>query len=205
MLRSYLQITFTDRILRSFSRLGLHPGGWSLLALLLAMAGFCALWLGQLLTGLSLFVLSGFLDMVDGAVARATEQSSPLGAFLDGIFDRYVEMFLFLGLMAYIGEGKYLLFSAEIWLYLLIFGSLMTSFVRAYADHRGLVKDPSLLKRMGGLLERAERLMLIYLGMFLGLYDEGWMISVIALAAVLSNATALQRIFFAVNQSKRLG
>ena len=72
----------------------------------------------------------------------------------------------------------------------LIFGAMMTSFVRAYADHRGIVKDPAELKRMGGLLERMERLMLLYAGMFLGLFNTEWMMAVIAITAVLANATA---------------
>jgi ABC-type multidrug transport system fused ATPase/permease subunit len=51
---------------------------------------------------------------------------------------------------------------------------------------------------MGGLLERLERLMLLYFGMFLGLFDIQWLMAVIALTALLANATALQRIRFAL-------
>ena len=60
------------------------------------------------------------------------------------------------------------------------------------------MKDPGELKRMGGLLERLERLMLLYFGMFLGLFDIQWLMAVIALTALLANATALQRIRFAL-------
>jgi hypothetical protein len=82
----------------------------------------------------------------------------------------------------------------------LMFGALMTSFVRAYADHRGIVTDPAELKRMGGLLERLERLMLLYAGMFLGLFNTEWLMAVIAITAVLANATVLQRIVFAMRK-----
>ena len=106
--------------------------------------------------------------MVDGSVARATGQVSLRGAYVDGVVDRYVELFTCLGLLLYVGRTEFLYLPSEAWFVLLIFGSIMTSFVRAYADHRGLVKDPGVLKRMGGLLERLERLMLLYVGMFLG-------------------------------------
>jgi len=76
----------------------------------------------------------------------------------------------------------------------------MTSFVRAYADHRGIVKDPGDLKRMGGFLERLERLMLLYFGMFLGLFNDQWLMAIIILTAILANATALQRIRFALQR-----
>jgi len=84
----------------------------------------------------------------------------------------------------------------------MIFGSVMTSFVRAYADHRGIVKDPILQKRMGGILERAERLMVLYLGMLLGIFDESWLMWAIIVVAVLSNVTAVQRIFFTVRHGR---
>jgi len=87
----------------------------------------------------------------------------------------------------------------EIWFMLLVFGSLMTTFVRAYADHRGLVKDQQKLKRMGGLLERGERLALIYAGMLLAVFmGQGILELAIVVTAILANLTTLQRIASAI-------
>ena len=127
-----------------------------------------------------------------------TNQATAKGAFLDGVVDRYVELLLYLGLLFYLGRGEFLGLPYEAWFMLLFFGSLMTTFVRAYADHRGIVKGEAELKKMGGLLERFERLMLLYAGMFLGLFNTEWLMVVIAITAVLANATALQRIAFAI-------
>jgi len=189
-----------DRKLAIFARLGLNPNALSMMALALALCGFLALWRSLLILGLILFLLSGFMDMVDGAVARATGQSTQLGAFLDGVLDRYVEFLLILGLMAYLGQGAELFLPMGFWIVLLIFGSLMTTFVRAYADHRGLVKDPDILAhKMGGFLERAERLMLLYVGMFGALlFTDLWLMAAIVIAAVLSNLTAIQRVYLAM-------
>jgi archaetidylinositol phosphate synthase len=137
---------------------------------------------------------------VDGGVARVTNQATAKGAFIDGVVDRYVEMMLYLGLWFYIGPGEFLGISTEIWFMLLLFGALMTSFTRAYADHRGVVKDPAELKKMGGLLERGERLLLLYAGMAAGIFRPEWMIVAVALAAVLANITVLQRIAFTVRK-----
>jgi hypothetical protein len=65
-----------------------------------------------------------------------------------------------------------------------------------------MVKGEEALKRMGGLLERFERLMLLYAGMFLGLFDTQWLIIVVVITAVLANATALQRIAFAMREGR---
>ena len=61
-----------DRFLAGFARLGHSPNAWTALALAVALGGFFALVGHRLLLGFLLFLLSGFLDMVDGAVARAT-------------------------------------------------------------------------------------------------------------------------------------
>jgi archaetidylinositol phosphate synthase len=203
MLKARLNSRDTDRLLHGFASFGLSPTAWTLLSLFAAGAGFLALCLHQLGLSLILFVISGMLDAVDGAVARATGNATSAGAFVDGVADRYAELMLCLGLLIYLGPGKSLLLPMDVWFVLLIFGSLMTSFVRAYADHRGLVKDPEELKGMGGLLERGERLGLLYLGMLFGIFDQGWLMASVALTAALANFTALERIALALKRGRR--
>ncbi len=200
MLKAKFKSEQTDRLAGCLARLGLSPNAWTVLSLVPALAGMAALVYGRLAWGLVLFSLSAFIDIVDGTVARVTHQSTTKGAFIDGVVDRYVEMLLYLGLLVYVGRGEYLGLPNEVWFMLLFFGSLMTTFVRAYADHRGLVKGEAELKKMGGLLERFERLMLLYAGMFLGLFNTSWLMMVIVITAVLANATALQRIAFALRR-----
>ena len=194
-----------DRRLAAFSRLGLSPNALSMMALVLAVCGFFALGTRHLFAGFLLFLLSGFMDMVDGAVARATGKASKVGAFLDGVLDRYVEGLLILGLMFYLGPEVRFLVPIGVWIVILVFGSLMTTFVRAYADHRGLVKDQKILaKKIGGFLERAERLMLLYAGMTGALlFDDIWLVGAIVVTAILSNLTAVQRIMLAIRYGKR--
>jgi len=55
---------------------------------------------------------------------------------------------------------------------------------------------------MGGLLERFERLMLLYAGMLLGLFNTEWLMAVVALTALLANLTALQRIAFSIRHAQ---
>ncbi|VVB66871.1 Archaetidylinositol phosphate synthase [uncultured archaeon] len=200
MLKAHLESKQTDRLVRGLSRIGISPNAWTLLSLLPALAGLAALSMHQLAAGLLLFILSGLIDMVDGAVARATGKASARGAFIDGVVDRYVELMLYLGLFFYLGPGSFWGLAKEVWFMLLLFGALMTSFVRAYADHRGVVKDPQDQKRMGGLLERGERLLLLYAGMAGALANPEWLMAAVAIVAVLANLTALQRIWFAVKK-----
>jgi len=202
MLKARFKPEETDRLAGGLAALGLSPNAWTMLSLFPAVVGMAALIQGRLGWGLLLFSLSAFIDIVDGTVARVTGQASIKGAFIDGVVDRYVELLLYLGLLAYLGRGEFLGLPREIWFMLLFFGSLMTTFVRAYADHRGLVKGEAELKKMGGLLERFERLMLLYAGMLLGLFNTEWLMAVVALTALLANLTALQRIAFSIRHAQ---
>jgi phosphatidylglycerophosphate synthase len=181
-----------------FSKAKISPNAWTLIALLPAIAGFIALLYGQLLSGALLFIISGLMDAIDGAVARVTGTVSNFGAFLDGIIDRYVELLLYLGLLFFLNNNyaPEIFFPHVYWVALLIAGALMPTFVRAYADHRKVVTEPEDQKRMGGLVERAERMGLIFAAMILGYFNPVFLIYLIAATAVLSHVTALQRIYF---------
>ena len=174
----------------------LSPNGWTLLALLPAGLGLVALSAGEVLVGLIAFSVAGAIDAIDGAVARAKGLESHVGAYLDGMVDRFVEAALLIGLML-LGYPDWIL-PGWLWLVLvLFFGTGMTSFARAYADHRGIVTDPGTLASMGGVLERAERLLLVYVSMIGYMLDPIWATYTIALGAVLAILTVIQRMYVA--------
>lgn len=189
----------------AFSKLGISPNTWTILALIPAVLGFILLGIfHNLPEALFFFLLSGFIDAIDGAVARVTSSVSALGAFLDGIIDRYVEILLYIGLLFFLFNREVFLLPNSFWVCLLIFGALMPTYIRAYADHRKVITEPEDQKRMGGILERTERLTLIYIGMFLGLlFEVIWLVYIIVIVSILANITALQRLYFVVTYVKR--
>jgi len=207
MLKSYFEKEFEKISIEIgiiFSKFGISPNVWTILALIPSLIGFFALYYGNLLTGTFFFIISGIIDAIDGAVARVTKSVSNLGAFLDGIIDRYVEIIMYLAIWFYLQRHSEISTSiSSFWIILLIFGAMMPSFVRAYAHHRNVVIDAEDQKRMGGLIERYERLDLLYLGMILGYFNIRWLLYMIAIVAILSNWTALQRISFVVGYKSK--
>ena len=181
-----------------FSKIGISPNSWTALSLIPAVLGFISLYHHNLGLGLVFFIMSGFIDIIDGNVARVTKSVSNLGAFLDGVVDRYVEFSLYLGIWFYIDSQPAVLLPNGLWMMFLVFGAIMPSFITAYADHRSVVVDPQRLRRMGGLIERFERLLILYLGMLLGLFNPIWLTYTIILVALLSHLTAIQRIFWVI-------
>jgi len=196
---------FSIRLGMLFSKLGLSPNAWTVLALLPALFGFVELYNGNAINGAVLFLVSGFMDVIDGAVARVTKATTTKGAFLDGLIDRYVEILLYLGILAYLLNtpvAEFIIPHAY-WVCLLVFSALMPSFITAYADHRGVIRDKDDLPRMGGLMERAERLGVVILGLIATLYQSLYLVYAVVFVIVFSNITALQRIRFVLSRGKK--
>lgn len=198
---------FTERISIQigllFSRIPLTPNQWTVLSILPAVAGFYFLFEKQMAPAIACFCFSALIDGIDGGVARVTGAVSSLGAYLDGIVDRIVEALLLFGLMfsGFVSEYYYL--PSHFWLALLLFsGTIFTSYARAYADHRKALTDEKKLKKMGGLLERPERLILIFAGMVAWFYQPQYLTYAVVAAALLSCVTVLQRILFVVKNAE---
>jgi archaetidylinositol phosphate synthase len=181
-----------DRALEPFVagavRLGLTPNAISVLAMALAVGAGVAFAAGQArlyLVGAALVFLNGWLDLLDGAVARELSVSSPAGDLLDHVLDRYADIVLVVGLAAGIGEWALGLATVT--------GVLLTSYLGTQAQAVGLERV------YGGLVGRADRLALIGLGAVFAAFAQGsaWGFGVVGwllvLLAVVGHVTALQR------------
>lgn len=145
--------------------------------------------LGEVFLG-GYFVLgSGILDLLDGGLARRTQQASRRGAFLDSVIDRYAEFFTFLGL------GIFFAHSWLVWIIVFgFFGSLMVSYTRARAEGLGA-------ECRGGLMQRGERYVLLSLASWLSVAANHLscssshvvLIAGLVFMAVSTNVTALSR------------
>ena len=112
---------------------------------------------GQLIVAMWAFAAAGMLDVLDGRLARATNRSSQAGAFLDSVSDRWGELFVFTGLAWLLRDTPWLAAVMAA-----IGASLMVSYTRARGEGFGLSLD-------GGMMQRAERIVLICLGLLIGI------------------------------------
>ena len=133
---------------------------------------------------------SGFFDLVDGRVARASNQVTRFGGFFDSVVDRYSDVSLFFGLLVYYARGNrffYVVLTA-----LVMTGAVMVSYARARAE--SLIGSCRV-----GFLERPERLVLLIIGaLFNRMAPALWVI------AVLSNITVIHRILYTWRQTQIL-
>ena len=181
----------SDRLGRTVAATGLTPNMISCIGL--AGNGLAA-WLivrDQLLLAGVVFLFFSLLDMVDGAVARATGQATPYGAVLDAVFDRLGEALILAGMAWYFADrGEQVQVAVT---FAAILGSISVSYLRARAEVAGM-------SMREGLFRRQERVALIALGLlFNALTLIAWPL------AILSHLTALQRFAMLARSARRPG
>ena len=186
----------SEKIGNFFAIFKLHPNFYTLISLFFGLFCFLSLVKNSLVAGLIYFFLATISDFIDGAVARASQRVSKLGAYLDTICDRYVEFLVFLGFLFLCLPKVFL--PANFWIFLCFFGSLMTTYSKAAAKEKEIIKEE--LKR--GLFERPERTILIFLAMILAIFKPVFSVYILIIFAILSNFTAFQRIYFVLKSVK---
>jgi len=178
-----------------FSKFKIHPNSFTLIAIFFGLFCFYFLVKNNLILATIFFLLAALSDFVDGAVARATLKATELGAYLDTICDRYVEAIILAGFLFL--PLPQILVPASVWIFLCLFGSLMTTYAKAAAKEKEIVKEE--LKK--GLLGRPERMILIIFAMVLGIFNLYWLVYFLIIFAIFSNFTALERIYSVLNIS----
>ena len=130
--------------------------------------------------GSILLLASGFFDIVDGQVARATKNVTKTGGFLDSVFDRVAEVAIFFGILVGGHANPYLVFLAVTF-------SLLVSYARSRAESSGVQL------RGVGIGERPERLLVLALvGM------AGFLEYALAAVCILAGVTFVHRVFATV-------
>lgn len=136
---------------------------------------------GDLVAGGIVMLLSSGLDMLDGALARATGKAGPVGALVDSTFDRVSEAAVLFGVLWYAldrGEDEQAALA-----FVAIVGSMLVSYVRARVEGLGG-------KLTDGLFTRAERVVLLAIALLFG-----WLRPALWILAVLTLLTAAQRLY----------
>jgi CDP-diacylglycerol--glycerol-3-phosphate 3-phosphatidyltransferase len=159
---------------------GLTPDHLTVLGLLVAVAAAVAIGAGQLRLGLLLVVLAALPDLLDGALAKASNTSSQRGAFFDSTIDRFADALLFGGVAWWFASAK----SPHMAMlpFAVMALSSVISYMRAKAESLGL-------DAKGGLMERAERIIALCLGLLFPVL----LVPILWITLVLTAITAVQR------------
>jgi CDP-diacylglycerol--glycerol-3-phosphate 3-phosphatidyltransferase len=140
---------------RGLHRVGVTADGLTVLGLVIAAATGVLIADRHLLLGLVGVILTGVPDILDGSVARSSGRAGPRGAFLDSVTDRVADAAILAGVAWYVTAD-------DPHLAVLVLGvlalSMLITYERAKAEALGF-------SARGGLMERAERMVLLGVGL----------------------------------------
>ncbi|MDQ1401652.1 MAG: CDP-diacylglycerol---glycerol-3-phosphate 3-phosphatidyltransferase, partial [Acidimicrobiaceae bacterium] len=164
----------------ALGRTGLSPDHLTALGLVMSVPAAVTIASGRLALGLVLLVASAIPDLLDGALAKASGTSSTRGAFFDSVADRVTDAIIMGGVAWYLQSSRH--GHAGMLPFGILAVSTLISYERAKAESLGFTAK-------GGLMERAERIILLCVGLFLPVV----LVPILWVMLVLTSVTAVQR------------
>ena len=172
---------------RALQRIGFTPNAVTLSGFLVTCVAAVLVAMGHLRIGALVFLAGGALDLFDGALARLSKKVTPFGAMLDSLMDRLGEAALYLGLTVYALSVDPDSRNLTLFMSLLILAlatSQAVSYLRAKGESLGI-------DTRTGLMTRPERVVILFVGLFLG---EATILLAMGFIAFFSTWTMLTRL-----------
>jgi Phosphatidylglycerophosphate synthase len=177
-------------IVRALALSRIHPNFLTFIGLVINVGAAVLLGVGRFFEAGLVITGAAIFDMIDGRVARETNQVTRFGGFFDSVLDRYSDLGLLMGLLVYyasIGRNFYVVLTAVV-----MTASVMISYTRARAEN-------TIPSCKVGFMERPERVVLLIIG---ALFNR--MAPVLWVIAVLGNLTVAHRMIYTWQETKRL-
>ena len=154
-----LAYRITDPIVGILSKKGIKPNALTLINLALNIIAAYVIAMGHIFLGGVLVLVAGLFDLLDGALARFTKQTTKFGAILDSVVDRISEAAILCGLLIwYISQQEASL--KIVLVFIVLIGSFLVSYIRARAEGLGW-------QCQVGLFTRAERIIVLAIGLLI--------------------------------------
>jgi CDP-diacylglycerol--glycerol-3-phosphate 3-phosphatidyltransferase len=185
----------TEPAVQFLARRHITPTTLTLTGFVITLGAAALLATGYLFIAGFVVLVAGFFDMLDGALARRTNQVTRFGAVLDSVLDRVSDAVPLLGILIFylfVGDRSTV---GILVVGLALIGSPLVSYIRAKAEALGL-------ECQVGLFTRAERVIVLAVGLWLSPFVNYALIIALAVIAVFSFVTAGQRLIYVRQQIK---
>ena len=191
-IRKTVSYRLTQPVTRLLSRTAITPSAITWFGFLLSLGAAALIITEHLLAAGLVVLIAGFLDMLDGALARYTNRVTRFGAILDSTLDRLSEAAVLLGILVLYAKAQLI---API---LLVGGALISSLLVSYIRARA---EAVSLECQAGLFTRPERVIVLALGLLLSHFAYSLVIA-LGIIVVFSFITIVQRLLFVWQQTK---
>jgi CDP-diacylglycerol--glycerol-3-phosphate 3-phosphatidyltransferase len=191
-IRRNLAHHITDPLVGILSKIGITPNVLTLINLALNIVAAYFIATEHFIIGGVLVLVAGLFDLLDGALARFTKQTTKFGAILDSTVDRISEAAILFGLLIWYApqEGASL---KIVLIFVVLIGSFLVSYIRARAEGLGW-------QCQVGLFTRAERVIVLAIGLLIN-----QIFIALCVLAVFVFITVVQRLVYLWKQEKIKG
>jgi len=162
------------------------PNHLTIIGLILSALSAILISQNLMISGALILLFSGFLDLLDGEMARTNKLASKSGAVLDSICDRIGETLIFIGILIYFHSNDSSLYHHVFILTSLAFSNLV-SYARSKAEGLNI-------KCTTGIMTRGERIVVLVIGILLASLFPNSIFYSLILITTLSIITFIQRI-----------
>ncbi len=175
---------------KKLSKYGVRPNTVTTISLAVSFLAAYAYAMKSPTLGAVGLAAAGLIDMLDGAIARATGSASRFGAVYDHVLDRYAEFAILLG----IGLGGFVEWP---WVVFGLFGMVMASYTRAKAESVGGLSSCTV-----GVAERQEKIILLLIGSVVQPFVSMALTGAVVVVGVLSHITVVQRLHYTLKHAR---
>ena len=183
----------TEPAVRLLAKTSISPNAVTWFGFLLAIGAAALVITEHLVAAGFLVLIAGFVDIVDGALARRTNQTTRFGAILDSTLDRFSEAALLLGILVLYARDQS--FAQILLVGAALVGSQLVSYIRARAEALGV-------ECQAGLFTRTERVIVLALGLLLSQVVDYALLIALAIIVVFSFGTIVQRLVYIRQQTR---
>jgi len=194
-IRRNLAYRITGPIVRILSKSRITPNALTLMSLVLNIIAAYIIATSHFYLGGVLILVSGLFDLLDGALARLTRQTTKFGAILDSVADRVSEAAILFGLLIwYIPQEANL---EIVLIFIVLIGSFLVSYIRARAEGLGW-------QCQVGLFTRAERVIVLAIGLLINQIFTRSIFIALCILAIFVFITVGQRLSYLWKQEKNV-
>ena len=192
-LKLYLNELLYSSIIPLLAKSKISPNTLTIIGFIFSLITMVLISQGYLLISGILIIFSSIFDLLDGALARYSNNTTNFGKFFDAVIDRLSEIAIYVGLFIYFNNDS----SSLLIIFLSAISNQMVSYIKTKYESIGIEGDV-------GIFTRPERIVTLSLALIIGSFYLYVFYIFMYISILLALISIMQRIFYGfINSDKK--
>lgn len=192
-LKLYFNELLYSSIIPLLAKSKISPNTLTIIGFIFSLITMVLISQGYLLISGILIIFSSIFDLLDGALARYSNNTTNFGKFFDAVIDRLSEIAIYVGLFIYFNNDS----SSLLIIFLSAISNQMVSYIKTKYESIGIEGDV-------GIFTRPERIVTLSLALIIGSFYLYVFYIFMYISILLALISIMQRIFYGfINSDKK--